>query len=893
MSHSPVRLPLLHPKRLLLLAAALAMLAGLFLALQSASAQTPAETPPPPMLSIGERNEDGTFTVTVKNLKYARLTQFAAVVPDDDILPDPFSYSGRPPIFGQRANRLPVLQSDIDPDDPAVPINYVPSTHDERDVPSLPFTAMYLQDGDAEGDARSTTYSVSVSLTGPSASVTSNELTLTLPPTPAAAVTWSLRQDADGKLAPSDSTELTMGIQITPNFDDLDSTPNFDDYRNLAANTQSCVAIGSSDPDGTDTPPTGACGDNTMMADAGGAELDSSSYLVITGPATFPNGSKRISLVDLKCTAYDSDNPHVSTCYARWDHDDDSTNDPVVPKLNVDSDAATPITVTASLVAKQDTSVDGDEVFYTVLDNKHGAEASDAASREARLRTRTQAWHPGTGTYYKGAMSYFGQYKIEIDTVEQLSSIELTRAPAGANNLPATGAVRIGAEAGFRLALRNANGQASQVSAVSAITLTVVGGGKISSDYCPGGTNADLSSCTVNLASEKPDAPNSSARFDAGTNPNLLAAIPFTFTAPAKPGTSTIRATVIGLTAGNFQETLEFTVSGSATALALGNGVPSILAYGTPDPVADDPATTDVDESDPGDSRDTVSIAVSATDANGNKARMPADATVRVTNPDGGALPGGSHSAQVTCAPNTDRTSCSVVIDVNAAATSPLASGLYKATVSAGSGRISIETSFNVAGNPAAVSVSISVPDAVGESGTATVNVTDAAGVPVADGEEVEFTTSATAGGVLTARVVDPAKNADGKHVATTKNGQVTAQVTIVGRGITVLTVAARTGESGTAVLNTESLVIPTSGGGPIIRYLTPDGQPGVGAPADYLGTTSTTAAAVLAMNEAASAIWLFNGSRWIRYAVDADGEAIPGSIPFSVLPGDILWFGG
>ena len=456
--------------------------------------------------------------------------------------------------------------------------------------------------------------------------------------------------------------------------------------------------------------------------------------------------------------------------------------------------------------------------------------------------------------------------------------------------------MRIGSKAGFTLALRNANGQPSQVSAVSAITLTVVGGGKISSKYCPGGMAAELSSCTVNLASSPPDSPDTSARVDAGTNPNLLGAIPFTFTAPTKPGTSTIRATVIGQTAGNFQETLEFTVSGSATAITLGNGVPSILAYGTADPVADNPATEDVDESDPGDSRDTVSIPVSATDANGNKARMPADATVRVTNPDGGALPGGSHSAQVSC--NDARTACSVVIDVNAAATTPLASGLYKATVN-GSGVDPIETTFNVAGNPDAVSVS--VPEelgAVGETFTATVNVTDAAGVPVADGEQVEFTTSATAGGVLTARVVSPTENAADRRIGTTKNGQVTAQVTIVGRGVAVLTATAnldeaRPNKDDSAVIDTAESIIPAAGGGPIIRYLTPDGEPGVGAPADYLGTTSTTAAAVLAMNEAASAIWLFNGSRWIRYAEDADGEAIPGSIPFSVLPGDILWFGG
>ena len=355
---------------------------------------------------------------------------------------------------------------------------------------------------------------------------------------------------------------------------------------------------------------------------------------------------------------------------------------------------------------------------------------------------------------------------------------------------------------------------------------------------------------------------------------------------------------MIGTTAGNFQESLTIIVSGSAKTITLGAGVPSILAYDTPDVATAATATTAAVAKD---DRDTVSIPVSATDANGNPARIPEDATVRVTGPGGAALPSGSHSAQVTCVPNSDRTRCGVVIDVEAAATSPLDSGLYKATVS-GSGVDQIEASFNVAGNPD--SISISVPEkgelgAVGESFTATVTVTDAAGTPVADGEAVEFSSQATAGGVLTARVVSPSE-VGGKRTARTRNGQVTAQVTIVGRGVSVLTAAtpadadaSRREKSDTAVIDTAASAIPVSGdAGPAIRYLTPDGQPGPG-PADYLGAAQSTAAAILAMNEAATAVWLFNGTRWIRYAEDADGEAIPGSIPFSVLPGDILWFGG
>ncbi len=902
MSHSPVRLALLHPKRLLLLAAVAALLAGLPLALQSVS----ADSHDTPSFTISARGADGTFVITPANLEYGELNQFHAASLSGGGGVDfstatgmagiEFSWVDRHPSWGRRGNPAHLYESQTgeayDAND---------ADHTGTSVRSVPFTITFPQDADATGTARSVTATINLNLSGGADRVT-RKLTLTLPPTPAASVMGALRQDADGKLAPRDSTQLTIGLRIAPDFD---GNPN------LAANTQACVALGTSDPDGTDTPPTGACGDNQIAADAGGALLDSSSYLVITGPATFANGSKRIVPADLKCEASSAISSSLpagnGTCYARWDADGDDSTDPVVPTISVAADAADEITVTANLVARQDSSVDGDEIFYAVLDNKDGAERNDLAAGRTQEVAQKRVWHSSTGTYYKLARSYFGQYTIGIDTVQQLSSVALSRRVNPTTRLLESGPVRIGTEAIFNLALRNANGQASSIGAVSAITVTAVGGGTIASEYCPAG---DLSSCTVNLSATQPTGEGrKSVRVDSttGNMPGLLGAIPFTFNAPAKPGTSTIRATVIGTTAGNFQESLTIVVSGSATAITLREGVPSILAYGTPDAaVADDPATTAVDETVAKDDRDTVSIPVSATDANGNPARIPDGATVQVTDPDGDPLPSGSHSAEINCGATeqarTARTSCSVVIDVNAAAATPLDSGLYKATVAAGSGIDQIEASFNVAGNPH--SVSISVPEkselgAVGESFTATVTVTDADGTPVADGEAIEFSSSATAGGVLTARVVSPSE-VGGTRTGRTRNGQVAAQVTIVGRGVSVLTAtapadsaASRTAKSGTAVIDTAASAIPVSGdAGPVIRYLTPDGQPGPG-PADYLGAAQSTATALLAMNEAASAVWLFNGARWIRYAEDADGEAIPGSIPFSVLPGDILWFGG
>ena len=172
MSHSPVRLALFHPKRLLLLAAAAALLAGLVLALQSASAQT--EDPPAPKLTIGDRNADGSFTLSVENLTYAQFELFEVASRTRNGATRPGGASTFPwadsneennPLFsfavvgagnaGWEVNRQSVLRRDLG-DNTAT---YAAMTHGTRKVPAVPFTATYPQDGDAETD-RSVTFSI-------------------------------------------------------------------------------------------------------------------------------------------------------------------------------------------------------------------------------------------------------------------------------------------------------------------------------------------------------------------------------------------------------------------------------------------------------------------------------------------------------------------------------------------------------------------------------------------------------------------------------------------------------------------------------------------------------------------------------------------------------------
>ena len=600
------------------------------------------------------------------------------------------------------------------------------------------------------------------------------------------------------------------------------------------------------------------------------ADMGDTSYLQITGPATWTDtGGRRLRLdrayagktynyltcIDSSALASGAEG---RTCFVT-----DSEGN--APSVTVDSDASGDITFTASLPIWQSIGV-------APAWGIRGSVVSNVVYRPAN-------------THAVRLFEAFGSARVGVESINQLTGISLDRKP-NANGIVPTTPIRIGSTSSeIRLALLNENDRPSQLSAVSAITITVIGGGTLSGLGC---TNA--SSCSILTAS--------GPLFDAvKANPAATSQIDLRYNAPTRAGKPSIRVTVVGANGATFAETLDLTVSGNAAELATGGGLLRVHS-----------SATDNDD------RDKILIPVTAEDGNGNAAPLPLNAAVTVKRADGTALPAASHTAAVKCEDVADppRLKCNVEIIVTASAASPLDSGAYTAEVT-GSGIGRTELSFAVGGPAAAVT--LAVPDelpGLARTFTATASAVDAAGVPVADGTWIVFYTTATGGGSPSSVVTSPGEETvdhDGdaetaavrQRRAPTKNGQASANVTVVGNGVAVLTAATGFGptlKAATEALDTRAAATPAAAGAVarVLEYTTSTGEPDTGALATYRGDATTAADVLLSHAEApadAAIVWLWNGVEWIRYGETADGDPIPGSRSFFILPSDTVWFGG
>ena len=646
--------------------------------------------------------------------------------------------------------------------------------------------------------------------------------------------------DADGLIAPSQTVGVAAGFTVAvdatgPGWGCAGFGSSFLELTGPQTLVEGCtLARSTEDPPGAPAPSSGW--------------LTNDSYLVITGPATFADGGgKRLRLGGtwdrLRCGparaqgATDAGGRDV----ACWVTNADGER----PRILVDAGAASDIKITTNLEI-----VEG---------------------RTLRLFTGPGAELPlnryASAAAFDLPSTVFGSGTLKVGSVKELATVRLSRAPQ--NGIVPTSPVRASTPAQLRLTLLNENGGASRLAAVSSITVTASGGGTLGGPYC-----ATAASCTIRTAS--------SALAEAtGANPSTTAAIALTYTPPAKPGTATVRAAVVGADGTSFTEELELTISGAATDLSVGQAMPRVHSSATAN-----------------DDRDTINIPVTAQDANGNAARMPLNVIAAVRGPDDAALPAGSHTAEVQCegGENEARLACNIVVTVTADAASPLASGQYTASLT-GSGIAAVRASFAVAGP--ANAVTLEIPEALGdlaESFSATARAVDKSGQSVADGTWVEFSTTATQGGSPTAIVTaPPALDHDGSEStprlrrSATKNGEAAATVTIVGRGVSVLTATAG-GKFANQPVDTRGASSPQD---QVIEAADPNAAPAAGAPATYRGATSASASELLAMGpDDAVIVWLWNGKTWLRYA-EADGQPLPGSVDFSILPDDLIWFGG
>ena len=591
------------------------------------------------------------------------------------------------------------------------------------------------------------------------------------------------------------------------------------------------------------------------------------AYLQITGPATWTaNGSRQLRLdrtqyTYVKCVNSNTLNPSLDaadrTCFVT-DADGNS------PSITAAADASGDVRITASLPLYVLVGAAPNDVGPTLSGSGLGRPLNTHSLR------RTNA---------------FGRASIPVGRVTQVDSVALTRKDA------ATGAVRTGDPARLKLGILNENGGASAADAISSITLTTTNGklragpAENGNEFCQGSTT-----CSITIGSTtNTDADDLASA--AAANPALVAGIFVDLYDVKTAGSATVSATIVAASASGdpvFRaEPLTIVFSGTAASLALSEKLQRVNAYGTPD--ADAAAVAADPDADPPvaaaaaaakDDRDVIKIALTAADSRDQTAGIPVQTTITVTGPNGAAVPAGALSASIptgTAGCNTGRTSCNIVIDVNAPRTSPLASGTYTVKVASGS-LTAAQATFGVGSDPAELDFALGDPGAIGTQFEAEITVTDAAGQLVADGTEVSVTVQSRG-----RRFAAPVTRTT-PAVQRTANGRVTARFVVTGRE--VATIRAQAGSiSSLAVADTRSA--GSEQPAPAASLTTT--QPNTFTA--WTGAGTSTASRLLADTPNANRVFLWNGVRWLLYA-EIGGTPIPGSLDYIIEPGDVLWLG-
>ena len=341
-----------------------------------------------------------------------------------------------------------------------------------------------------------------------------------------------------------------------------------------------------------------------------------------------------------------------------------------------------------------------------------------------------------------------------------------------------------------------------------------------------------------------------------------------------RASTASVNATVVSK-AGEAANAgpLSIALTGPATSLAISEPGSNLLS---------------MDTSDSGaaiDDRDTLTLAVTAADANGVPVPVPANASfARLTGPDGASVRQGvslewplrDDAGEPLLDFHGNR---QVRVNVNRAAAQPLANGEYTLEVRAGG--LSAEQTVTVSGGAASLTLGeLEGTLAVNEQISLTATVLDAEGQPVPDDTPVEW--SATDVGIAAVLVQ---LSAD----ARTRNGKASARWLVLTPGSTAVRATAGAAAADVRLLNVAAAMAaaeppePPSPADGLRRR-----SPGLAA---WFGEGTTTAAALLADLPGVDSILLWSGleTGWQRYA-EANGQPIPGSVDFQIPNASILW---
>lgn len=344
---------------------------------------------------------------------------------------------------------------------------------------------------------------------------------------------------------------------------------------------------------------------------------------------------------------------------------------------------------------------------------------------------------------------------------------------------------------------------------------------------------------------------------------------------------STAGTVAVEVDAGPADASLELVFTGAAQELSIGDASDVLArsddAYTAA--VADDTTTADVDES-----ADAVEggviFEVMATDKAGNNVDLaPGDVTaVKITNAD---------DKDVTSKFNTENemqkaNNPQVVLVRVGTGAAKVDAGEYTVSVSLTEVVDSEVTStFRVADVPASVELSASsmTSDTIGDVITVTATVTDENGNTVADGTDVDFDVSSSTG------LAGIGKGHGADDTVDTKAGVASVKYAVVGAGNSVVSATAG-GATGVVVIVSTA---GTADAGP--QEVGLDCLSSLTGFSSYTCSTDSSASELfgLVSGRGATAIHLWNGSMWVRYAV-VDGAEIPGSSDFTVTEDDILY---
>ena len=329
--------------------------------------------------------------------------------------------------------------------------------------------------------------------------------------------------------------------------------------------------------------------------------------------------------------------------------------------------------------------------------------------------------------------------------------------------------------------------------------------------------------------------------------------------ADKKPGTVDVYTLIIGTDGAPRSDTLTLTFTGASSSLELGNAKP----------VAPNKWTE---------------FTINANDAAGNPGSV-GQLIFSVTGPDGNPVGQGENSklgvTKSTAGSSTpdeeadDNPLQTVGLVKTMAATAP---GVYTVKVSlAGVADSEATTDVIVSGIPASISVEADKTEVeLNDIVTVMATVTDKNDAPVADGTEVTWGTF----GELTLTRVSAEKSE-------TKDGKATAQFG-VSKGTGAARITAISGAASGSVPVTGPAAADTEEEPEVVSLDCLSSLTGFSSYTCGVGSSASELFGLLD-GRGATAIHLWNGSMWVRYAV-VDGSEIPGSSDFAVTEDDILY---